>query len=110
MKQFFKHLLVQFLNFLTPVRVIVFLFAGLFFWFLAFGDRGINELRRLIQMKNQLKADEVEVNDDIDRLTREKEFLSNPANLEMEIRKDLGYIRPGEIIFEEKRKADQVNR
>lgn len=103
MKLFFKHILVQFLNFLTPVRVIVFLFAGLFFWFLAFGDRGINQLRRLLQMKNQLKAEQAQVNDEVDRLTREKELLSNPANLEMEIRKELGYIRPGEIIFEEKK-------
>lgn len=110
MKQFFKHLLVQILNFLTPVRVMVFLFAGLFFWFLAFGDRGINQLRRLLQMKNQLKAEQTQVNDEVDRLTREKELLSNPANLEMEIRKELGYIRPGEIIFEEKKKADRTDR
>lgn len=102
MKRLLLNIISHALNVLTPVRVIVILAVAFFFWFLAFGDQGIYQLKRLLEMKNQLTARKILLNDDIDRLVREKEILSNPDNLEMVIRKELGYIRPGEVIFEEK--------
>jgi cell division protein FtsB len=34
-------------------------------------------------------------------MTKEKEMLEDPKNLEMIIRQELGYIRPGEVIYQE---------
>lgn len=90
------------LHHVTPIRLIVAAVVVVFFWFFILGDQGINRLRRLLEMKNQLTSERRELNDDIDRLAREKEMLSDPKNLEPVIRSELGYIRPGEILFEER--------
>jgi len=93
--------LVSLLRFLTPVRIIVIAAVGAFFWFVVLGDQGIYRLERLLEMKNRLTHENISLNDDIDRLSQEKKTLSDPANLEMVIRSELGYIRPGEVLFEE---------
>lgn len=90
------------LQFLTPVRLVVIAAIVLFFWLFVLGDRGIYQLRRLLDMKNRLIKERQVLNEEIDRLTEEKKILSDPANIEMVIRKELGYIHPGEVVFEEK--------
>jgi len=96
------NILLRVLNILSPVRLVVVAVVFALFWFLALGDQGIYQLRRILEMRNRLIVERKELNDDIDRLTKERGLLSDPNNLEMVIRKELGYIRPGEIIFEEK--------
>lgn len=81
--------------------------VGAFFSFLVLGDKGIYRMQRLLEMKHRLTEERDALNREIDRLTEEKAMLSDPANLEMTIRKELGYIRPGEVVFEEGTKADQ---
>ena len=95
--------LVSILRLLTPVRIMVIAAVGAFFWFVVLGDQGIYRLERLLEMKNRLTLENRALNDDIDRLSQEKKTLSDPANLEMVIRSELGYIRPGEVLFEEKK-------
>jgi cell division protein FtsB len=90
-------------QFLTPLRVFIIAAAAAFFWFVVLGDQGIWRLERLLEMQHTLTAERQSLNDEIDELTQEKEVLADPANLETAIRSELGYIRPGEVLFEEKR-------
>jgi len=105
--KFFRAFLIFCWRFLTPIRILVVTSVALFFWFVILGDQGISELRRLFEMKHRLEQERRLLNDDIDRLTEEKKILSDPANLEITIRKELGYIKQGEIVFEERRDDDQ---
>lgn len=93
------------MQFLTPVRIGVICAVILFFWFFILGDKGIYQLRNLMDMKNRLTAERQKLIEDIDKLSEEKKLLSDPKNLEMVIRKELGYIKPGEMVFEEKKQA-----
>ncbi|MBT3182336.1 MAG: hypothetical protein HN337_07515 [Deltaproteobacteria bacterium] len=102
MKHFLINVLARLLNVLTPARLIVLALAGFFFWFLAFGDQGIYKLRLLFDMKGNLLESRQKLNNEIDTLTRDKETLADPGKLEMVIRKELRYIKPGEIIFQDK--------
>ncbi len=87
---------------LTPVRLVVLIAVVAVFWFLVLGDQGIYQFRQLMEMKHRFEAERLKINEEIDALTRERELLKDPKNLEMIIRSELGYIRPGEMIFEEK--------
>lgn len=88
---------------LTPVRIIVVVAVCAFFWFVVMGDQGLYQLERLLHMRNRLQQERQNLNDAIDALTQEKADLADPANLEPVIRDELGAIKPGEVIFEEKK-------
>ena len=103
MKSRFTKAIAALLHFLTPVRIIVIAAIGAFFWFVVLGDQGLYQLRRLLDMRQRLTAERQSLSDDIDRLAQEKELLADPANVETVIRSELGYIKPGEIVFEEKK-------
>jgi cell division protein FtsB len=103
MKRLITKILTRLVGVLTPARALALALVGIFFWWFILGDQGVYQLRRLIDMKNRLIRERSVLNDDIDSLKQEKELLSDPAKLEMVIRKELGYIRPGEIVFKEKK-------
>ena len=86
----------------TPLRVGIILAVSVFLWFLLFGDQGIYQLNKLSRMKDKLANQKDTLKTDIDRLMREKTLLQDPKNLEPVIRRELGYIRPGEVIYQEK--------
>lgn len=102
MKKRISKIISVFTGIMTPARVAAVAAVAAFFCFVVLGDKGIYTLRRVFDIKNRLLNERIKLNDDIDRLTKEKEILSDPANLEMTIRSELGYIKPGEIVFEEK--------
>ncbi len=102
MKKFFAKLFARLSIFFTPTRIGVAVISGLFFWFMVMGDQGIIKLKRLIEMKSNLLAEREALNAEIESLSKEKALLSDPANLELTIRKELGYVRPGEVVFEER--------
>lgn len=93
-------LLRRFLDFLTPMRVGIALAALFFIWFFLLGDQGVVNLRKLLAMKERLQNEQHTLEHEIEDMTRQKELMSNPDNLEMVIRKELGAIKPGEVIFE----------
>jgi cell division protein FtsB len=97
-----KQLLKSVLKIFTPLRVGIVLGVIAFLWFLLFGDQGIYQLNKLSMMKRRLTLQEETLKTDIERLTREKAFLQDPKNLEPVIRKELGFIRPGEIVYQER--------
>lgn len=97
----FLHILFQIF---TPVRLAVILVAATFLLLLFFGDQGIIQLHKLALMKKQLIEKRTTLKSDIDKLTGEKKLLHDNKHLEFVIRDELGFIRPGEIIFQEKEK------
>lgn len=103
MKRLFAKILARLVGLLTPARALALAVVGVFFWWFILGDQGVYQLRRLIEMKHRLIKERRALNDDIDRLKHEEELLSDPTKLEMVIRKEMGYIRPGEIVFKEKK-------
>ena len=86
----------------TPLRVAIILGLGIFFWFLIFGEQGIIELNKLISMRKQLTEQKVTLDKDIKQLSQEKILLNNPKKLELVIRQELGFIKPGEVIYQKK--------
>ena len=95
------------LNFISPVRLVAIAAVVGIFLFIVLGDNGIYQFRRLMEMRNSLSAERASLNESIDRLTRERAMLSEPANLGPIIRSELGYIRPGEILFEERTASER---
>ena len=87
-------------SFVTPVRLVVTTLVIAFFWFMVLGDNGIYQFRRLLEMRQRLLTERQTLNARIDGLTREKQILQNPEDLEMAIRSELGFIKPGEVVFE----------
>lgn len=109
MKDNLKKLSSKLLGFLTPVRVVVLFVVGVLFWFFVLGDQGFYKFRRLMSMKHELTQKQRVLNDEIDSLTKEKEILLDTTKLEPVIRAELGYVKPGEVVFEEAKteKKDQ---
>ena len=107
MKNAFHNALRATLAVLSPVRLVVVAVILAVFYFLVLGDQGLNHLRRLVGMKHRLLTERSELNEKIEGLTRERDTLSKPDNLEMIVRSELGYIKPGEVVFEEKKPAPQ---
>lgn len=90
------------LKIFTPFRLAIIVGLGIFIWSLIFGDQGIIQLNKLIYMKKQLTDQRENLKEDMGRLTHEKELLNNPKYLEWVIRNELGFIKPGEIIYQER--------
>lgn len=97
-----RNILIRALGHATPVRLAIAAATAAFFGAVVLGDQGLYQLKELLEMRQRLTSERVKLNDEIDRLAREKETLSDPANLEYVIRSELGYIRPGEVTFEER--------
>jgi len=97
-----KRLLTPFLKIFTPLRIGIITAVLVFLWLLIFGDQGIYQLNRLTMMKKRLLYQNETLTKDIEKLSQEKTLLQDPKNLEPVIRKELGYIKPGEVIYQEK--------
>ena len=91
------------LSFITPLRLIVVAAVAAFFWFLILGNQGVVQLVKLFHLKEVLRTEKESLALDVTRLTDERTLLSEPQNLQMVIRAELGVIKPGEIIFQEKK-------
>lgn len=86
--------------FLTPVRLAVVASAAVFITVVVMGDKGLYQLQRLMEMKKRLSTERIDLRNEIDALSAEKAKLLDPSKLEGVIRKDLRFIKPGEIVFE----------
>ena len=102
MKKLIQKIAPRLKGIVTPARLVAAIAVIALFWFLVLGDQGIYQFRQLMEMKHRFKAERTRINEEIDELTGEREMLKDPENLETIIRSELGYIRPGEVLFEEK--------
>lgn len=85
---------------LNPTRLILIALAFAFLWFIIWGDQGIYQRERLRFLKSKLQRETIQIEQDISKLEEEKELLNDEKHLESVIRKELGYIKPGETIYE----------
>ncbi len=107
MKRAIPQIKAYLLRVVTPIRLAVIAILIATFWFFVLGDQGIYQFRRLMEMKHRFLIERAKLNEEVDRLSQERRLLKNPDNLEMIIRSELGYIRPGEILYEEKAHKEQ---
>jgi cell division protein FtsB len=89
------------ISFIRPIHLIALGGLIVFFWFLIMGDQGIYRLRQLLQLRTNLEAQHKQLARELDEKERERRMLEDPKRLEQIIRKELGYIKPGEVIFQE---------
>ena len=85
---------------LTPIRLLLFSVTAIVLGFVIWGDKGIYEREQLRYLNNKLEKERQNILITIKRLQEEKELLSDKRMLENTIRKELGYVKPGEVIFE----------
>lgn len=107
MKKAITQIKAYLLRIVTPIRLAVIAILMAVFWFFVLGDQGIYQFRRLMEMKHKFLIERAKLNEEVDRLSQERGVLKNPENLEMIIRSELGYIKPGEILYEEKSHKEQ---
>lgn len=92
------------ISFIRPVHLIAVGGLIIFFWFLIMGDQGIYRLRQLLQLRSNLEQQREQLARELDQKERERQMFEDPKRLEQIIRKELGYIKPGEVIFQEPEK------
>ena len=68
--------------------------------FTIFGDSGLYQLHSLYKSKHKLNYQINENRTKIELLENEKVRLNNPSYLESIIRKELGYIKEGEVVYQ----------
>jgi len=79
--------------------------GGVFFvWFMVFGDQGLYQLHKSYKIKAEMRRQIEDLNKKIGDLKKERELLKDPDHLESIVRQELGYVKPGEIVFQ------QINR
>ena len=88
-------------KFFTFGRISLIFVIGSSFWFFVLGDQGLYQLKKLFIMRDEMKLQKANLEADLTRLKREYDYLKKPKNLERVIRTELGFIKPGEVIFQE---------
>ena len=68
--------------------------------FTIFGDSGLYQLHSLYKSKHKIEYQINENKNKIEHLENEKIRLNNPTYLESIIRKELGYIKEGEVVYQ----------
>lgn len=87
----------EWINPIPLVAIGLILFFG---WLMIFGDEGLLTLQQLRQTERQSLKKEQELTHRLDRLHTEIERLKDPAYLEVLVRKEFGYVKPGETVYQ----------
>ncbi len=72
-----------------------------FCWFAIFGDQGLYRLHKSKILKKQTAEEIIKLKNSIDGLKRQRELLNDPKHLELVIRQELGYVKPGETVYQQ---------
>lgn len=67
--------------------------------FAVLGDKGLLKLRTMHAMEESLEGQIGSLSQENARLAHEIDALEDPKHLEHIVRKELGYLRPDEVIF-----------
>ncbi len=87
-------------DWINPIPLIALALILLFGGLMIFGDEGLLTLRRLTQTRHQLLKKEQELTHRLDRLHTETDRLQDPEYLESLVRKEFGYVKPGETVYQ----------
>ncbi|PIR20021.1 MAG: hypothetical protein COV45_08590 [Deltaproteobacteria bacterium CG11_big_fil_rev_8_21_14_0_20_47_16] len=85
---------------LNPLQWAMALLFLAFCWFAVFGNQGLYTYYSLLNTKKNLITESQTLQAKLDELKKEEKLLHDPRYLEIIIRQELGYIRPGEVIFQ----------
>ena len=72
---------------------------GAFLWGWTFGEHGLYELEHLLSIKTHLQKQQGDLEKEKTELLAETERLKEPRYVHHLIRKELGYLRPGEVLI-----------
>lgn len=90
----------QWRQWFNPIPFAAFVLVLITGWYMVFGDQGLLMLRQLrITQAELLNAEQAGVHR-LHQLSEESERLKDPAYLEPIIRRDLGYVKPGEVVYQ----------
>ncbi len=84
----------------NPIQWVMLLFFVAFCWFVVFGNQGLYTYISLLNTQKSLNAEAHTLQAKADDMKREEKLLHDPRYLEIIIRQDLGYIRPGEVVYQ----------
>jgi cell division protein FtsB len=87
-------------DWINPIPLAAIALFLIFGWYMTFGDEGLLTLRRLAQTKDSLLHDEQALTHRLQELHHETRRLRNPAYLEILLRKEYGYVKEGEQVFQ----------
>lgn len=100
MKLPFSNRLGSWREWFNPLPIAVIGLVLLFCWLLVFGDQGILTWSQLARKKTELANEETRLTQKLKDLETETKRLEDPKYLEPIIRKELGFVRPGETVFQ----------
>lgn len=78
-------------------------------WYTVFGDQGVATLRSLRAQLHQREREEGQLREQIRQLELELARLKDPEYLEQVIRAELGYVKPGEHIYQFMKPQEAAN-
>lgn len=84
----------------NPIQWIMMLFFVAFCWFVVFGNQGLYTYFSLLTTQKTLLEESRTLQAKADDMKREEKLLHDPRYLETIIRQELGYIRPGEVVYQ----------
>ncbi|MBI2342797.1 MAG: septum formation initiator family protein [Deltaproteobacteria bacterium] len=85
---------------INPIPLAALALMALFGWYIIFGDQGLLTLRRLRGTKQSMLQTEQALTHRLEALHEETGRLQDPGYLEILLRKELGYVRPGETVYQ----------
>ncbi len=85
---------------INPIPLAAIGLILIFGWLMIFGDEGLLTLQRLAQTERTLLKTEQELTHRLERRHTEIERLKDPVYLEMLVRKEFGYVKPGETVYQ----------
>lgn len=88
------------INWSIVSHVLFFVILAGIIAFTIFGDSGLYQLHSLYKSKHKIEYQINENKNKIEHLENEKIRLNNPTYLESIIRKELGYIKEGEVVYQ----------
>jgi cell division protein FtsB len=71
-----------------------------FCWFAVFGNQGLYTYYKLLSTQKDLRAETEMLHAKAEALRREEKLLHDPRYLEIIIRQEMGYIHPGEVVYQ----------
>lgn len=84
----------------NPIQWVMMLLFMAFCWFAVFGNQGLYTYYSLQNTHKNLILENKNMQARLLDLRREEKLLHDPRYIETVIRQELGYIRPGEVVYQ----------
>lgn len=88
------------LSAISPFHIGVAAIVIILSWYTIFGNQGLYRLYELKLENRRMKEEILNLKDEIKAREKQMALFSDPTYLETIVRQELGYVKPGEIIFQ----------